>query len=36
MKRVSKTKLNITSAVLLQLVTGICGLILHILVYRHF
>ena len=28
MRRVSQTKLNIVSAVLLQLVTGICGLIL--------
>lgn len=36
MKRISQTKLNIACSVLLQLVTGICGLILPRFVLRNF
>lgn len=36
MKRISQTKLNIASSVLLQLVTGICGLILPRFVLQNF
>ena len=36
MKRISQTKLNIASSVLLQLVSGICGLILPRFVLLHF
>ena len=36
MRRISQTKLNIVSSVLLQLVTGICGLILPRFILRNF
>ena len=36
MKRISRTKLNIACSVLLQLVTGVCGLILPRFVLRNF
>ena len=36
MKRISRTKLNIASSVLLQLVAGICGLVLPRFVLLHF
>lgn len=36
MKKISQTKLNITASVLLQVVTGVCGLILPRFVLRNF